>query len=55
MNVKIKFTGELTALNIKRTQAADDMRTELEAILKDAVWGELTLTDYEQEYYEDEN
>lgn len=55
MNVRIKFTGEMLVRNIIKMPAAEDVRTELVSILQDAVWGELTVTDYEQEYFEDED
>lgn len=55
MNVRIKFTGEFTVRNINRMPPAEDVRTELESILNDAVWGECVVTNFEQEYFEDED
>lgn len=50
MNVEIKFSCELTIRNIVKTPNAEEVRMDLEALLKDAISCDLAITEYEQEY-----
>lgn len=55
MTAKIKFTCELTIRDIDYMPAPGEAWAELEDVLKCNLWDDVIITEYEQEFIEDES